>query len=386
MEVLVIGLGAMGSAAAQHIAERGCHVRGFDQYTPPHSHGSSHGLTRIYRQAYFEDHRYVPLLLRSFDLWKKLERDTGTNLLHLTGALVVGSRDGQLVQRSSASAGQFNLPYQLLDAAELKRRYPVFSVRPDTCALLEASAGYLRPEACVEQQLRQAVRAGAQLHTEEAVLGWQAGPGGAGVTVHTDKGMYSADRLVLTAGPWTPQVLASLGLPMRVTRQVLYWFEPKESIEHFREEHFPVYLIEEEGESRCIYGFPLTGPISEGVKVALHGSEEVCTPDSVCREIRPADERSIRDRLADTIPGLAGRLLRAETCLYTMTPDEHFFLGTHPHYPAVTIGAGFSGHGFKFAPVIGEVIADMVSSGGAASTLDLFSLERFESLAPAVPL
>ncbi len=382
MEVIVIGLGAMGSAAAQHLAERGYRVRGFDQYLPPHTHGSSHGLTRIFRQAYFEDHRYVPLLVRSFELWKKLERDTGTHLLHLPGALVIGPRDGQLVKRSAESAGQFNLPYQLLNATELKQRYPSFNVRPDTCALLEANAGYLLPEACVEQQLRQAARAGAQLHTNEAVLDWHAGQGGSGVSVRTATGTYTADHLVVTAGPWAPQLLAGLGLPMRVTRQVLYWFEPKESIEHFREERFPVYVIEEEGDCKPIYGFPLTGPVSEGVKVALHGSDEVCTPDSICRDIRASDEYSIRDRLAETLPGLAGRLLHAETCLYTMTPDEHFLLGAHPHHPAVTIAAGFSGHGFKFAPVIGEVIAEMVSKGSAALGLDLFSLDRFKSGPP----
>lgn len=170
---------------------------------------------------------------------------------------------------------------------------------------------------------------------------------------------------------------------MRVTRQVLYWFEPKESIEHFREEQFPVYVIEEEADRKPIYGFPLTGPISKGVKVALHGSDEVCTPDSICRDIRPADERSIRDRLAETLPGLAGRLLYAETCLYTITPDEHFLLGSHPHHPDVTIAAGFSGHGFKFTPVIGEVVTEMISKGSAALGLDLFSLNRFK---PAVPV
>ena len=379
MNVIVIGLGAMGSAAAQHLAERGCSVRGFDQFAPPHSHGSSHGLTRIFRQAYFEDHRYVPLLIRSFELWQKLQRDTGESLLHLPGALVLGPVDGQLVERSATSAVKFGLPHEILNAAELKRRYPVFNIKPDTHGLLEQNAGYLRLEACVEQQLRQAARSGAQLHTNEPVLDWHVGQHGSSITARTAFGTYSADRLVITAGPWAPQVLAGLGLPMRTTRQVLYWFSPKESIEHYREDRLPVYLIEAEGDRLLIYGFPLTGPDSEGVKVALHGSEDVCTPETICRDILPSDERSIRERLSDTLPGLAGRLLHAETCLYTMTPDENFLLGAHPHHPAVTIAAGFSGHGFKFAPVIGEIVADMVVEGSTSANVDLFSVRRFEA-------
>ena len=377
MNVIVIGLGAMGSAAAQHLAERGCRVVGFDQFAPPHSHGSSHGLTRIFRQAYFEDHRYVPLLMRSFELWEKLERDSGESLLHLPGALVIGPQDGQLVKRSAESALAFGLAHELLDAAELKRRYPVFTVDSDTIALLETNAGYLRPEACIEQQLRLAARAGAELHTNERVISWHADDHGSTVTVRTDSGTYIADHLAITAGPWAPQLLADHGLPLRVTRQVLCWFEPTESMDSFREDRFPVYLIEAEGGNPLIYGFPLTGPAQEGLKVALHGVEEVCTPDTVCRDIRPADESAIRKRLSHTLPSLAGRLLHAETCLYTMTPDENFMIGPHPQHPAVTVAAGFSGHGFKFAQVVGEILADIVLDQTPRSNLDLFSMERF---------
>ena len=379
MNVIVIGLGAMGSAAAQHLAERGCHVRGFDLFSPPHSHGSSHGLTRIFRQAYFEDHRYVPMLIRSFELWQKLEADSSQRLLQLPGALVLGPLDGQLVKRSVASAVQFDLAHELLSSHELKRRYPVFNIGPNIHALLERNAGYLLLEKCVQQQLRRATRSGAQLHTNEPVVDWHAEQNGSGVTVRTAKGKYAADHLVITAGPWAPQVLAPLNLPLRTTRQVVYWFSPRESIGHFREGRLPVYLVEGEGNELTLYGFPLTGPDSEGVKVALHGSDEVCTPDTICRDIRPADEQSIRERLARTLPALAGRMLRAETCLYTMTPDENFLLGTLPHNPAVTIAAGFSGHGFKFAPVVGEIIADLVLQESTAWNLDLFSLNRFRT-------
>lgn len=377
MDVIIVGLGAMGSAAAQQLAERGCRVLGFDQFAPPHGHGSSHGLTRIFRQAYFEDARYVPLLMRSFDLWQRLERDSGQRLLHLPGALVIGSADGQMVRRSAESAQAFGLSHEIFDAAELRRRYPVFAVNSDTVALLERDAGYVRPEACIEQQLRQAAKAGAELHTNELVIDWKAGERGSGVTVRTAKATYTADHLVLTAGPWSPRILAEPGLPLRVTRQVLCWLKPKQSLDDFREGRLPVYLIEADGDRPLLYGFPLTGADTEGVKVALHGVEEVCTPSSICREIRPGDERTIRERLANTLPGLAGEFLRGETCMYTMTPDENFVLGAHPHHNSVTVAAGFSGHGFKFAPVIGEIVADTVLQSAARWDVDLFSPNRF---------
>ncbi len=374
----------MGSAAAQHLSERGCHVRAFDQFSPPHNLGSSHGLTRIFRQAYFEDHRYVPLLMRAFELWKRLERDTGVRLLHLPGVLVLGPSDGELVKRSSESAAMFNLPHSILSASELRNRYPIFQIESNTCALLEREAGYLVPEACIAQQMRQAASAGAHIHTNETVTGWQADQHGSRVAVNTSKGTYEADHLVITAGPWASHLLADLALPLCVTRQVLCWFEPTNNIHLYREERLPVYLFEAQGDQRLLYGFPLTGADSEGVKVALHGSNDVCAPDSVIRDILPADERAVRERLSETIPTLAGRLVRAETCLYTMTPDENFLLGPHPWHSAVTIAAGFSGHGFKFAAVIGEIIADMVLKTGSAEGLELFSLNRF-GIAPSTP-
>ncbi|MDP9160595.1 MAG: N-methyl-L-tryptophan oxidase [Acidobacteriota bacterium] len=381
MNVIVIGLGAMGSAAAQQLAERGCHVRGFDLFAPPHTHGSSHGLTRIFRQAYFEDHRYVPLLIRSFDLWQKLEADSGERLLHLPGTLVIGPRNGQLVGKSAASAVQFALPHELLDAKELKRRYPVFDIKQNTHGLLERNAGYLLAEKCVEQQLRLAARSGAELHTTEPVLDWHAEKHGSSVSVRTAKETYSADHLVVTAGPWAPHVLAKLELPLHTTRQVVFWFSPTESLDHFREHRLPVYLFEAEADDELtLYGFPLTGSDAEGIKVALHGSKELCTPGTICRDIRPSDEQAIRKRIAKTIPSLTGRMLRAQTCLYTMTPDEHFLLGTLPDNPTVTIAAGFSGHGFKFAPVIGEIMADLVFRGSTEWALDLFSLTRFRKI------
>ena len=379
VDVIVLGLGAVGSATAMCLAERGLCVRGFDQYAPPHHLGSSHGLSRIYRQAYFEDTRYVPMLLRARELWQKLERDSQRALLHLTGALLLGRPGGELVERSAESARQFDLPYEILEPGETRRRYPMFAVADRSQALLEPNAGYLLPEDCITQQLRKSQKNGAQLHLNEPVVAWNAEPGHIGVKVSTPYGTYSADRLVITAGPWASQVLSELNLPLRVTRQVLYWFAPQWGLKDFRPGGCPVYMFEAEAGQPLLYGFPLTGPDSEGVKVALHGSNEVCVPGSIDRVIRPDDERFIRERLATTVPRLAGRLLHAETCLYTMTPDEHFIIDTHPQHAAVTVTAGLSGHGFKFAIVLGEVVADLALNGKSKFDLSLFSINRFAS-------
>jgi sarcosine oxidase len=376
--VIVVGLGAMGSATALHLARRGHRVLGFDQFTPPHAHGSSHGQTRIIRKSYWEDPRYVPLLLRAYELWRRLEADSGQSLLYITGGLMIGRADGDLVAGSRASAEQFDLQHEVLSAAQMRRLYPAFRMDDDWLALWEREAGYLDPEACVEQQLQQAALAGAELHFDEPVMEWNALQGG-GVSVRTARATYNGDHLVITAGPWAPQILRELNLPLRVTRQVVYWLEPTGSIELFRWERMPIYIREMEKGQRLLYGFPLTGPDTEGVKVGLHGSDDFCTPDTVDRAIGASEERIIRERVADALPLLGGRLLHAETCLYTMTPDENFVIDTHPEFPQVTLAAGFSGHGFKFASVLGEVLADLAMGSKPAYDLELFSLRRFDA-------
>jgi sarcosine oxidase len=375
--VIVIGLGAMGSATAMHLASRGHRVLGFDQFTPPHSHGSSHGQTRIIRQSYWEDPRYVPLLLRAYDLWRRLEVDSGRSLLHITGGLMIGRATGDLVARSKASAERFMLPHEVLSATQIRSLYPAFRIDDDWVALWERDAGYLYPEACIEQQLLRSTLARAELHFDEPAMEWNALPGG-GVLVRTTRERYSADHLVIAAGPWAPQVLRELNLPLRITRQVVHWFEPIGSMDFFRQDRMPIYIREMEEDQPLLYGFPLTGPDSEGVKVGLHGSNDFCSPETVNRAIDPAEERIIRERVAEALPLLAGQLLHAETCLYTMTPDEHFVIDKHPQFSQVTLAAGFSGHGFKFASVLGEVLADLATDCKPAFDLELFSIRRFD--------
>jgi sarcosine oxidase len=376
--IIVIGLGAMGSSTALHLAARGHRVFGFDQFTPPHSYGSSHGQTRIIRQSYWEDSRYIPLLLRAYELWRRLEIDTGQSLLHIIGGLMIGRAGGDLVFRSTASAERFGLPHEVLSASQIRRLYPAFRIEDDWVALWERDAGYVHPEACVALQLQQSALAGAELHFNEPVTEWNASPGG--VLVRTARQTYAADHLVITAGPWAPKILRELNLPLSVTRQVVFRFEPIGGIELFRPERMPIYIREMEKGAPLLYGFPLTGPDSEGVKVGLHGSNEFCTPDTVDREIGSEDERVIRERLAEALPLLAGRMLHAETCLYTMTPDEHFVIDKHPEFSQVTLATGFSGHGFKFASVLGEVLAELSMDSKPAYDLELFSLRRFQSL------
>ena len=374
-DVIVLGLGAMGSAIAGALAEQGRRVIAFDAFTPPHTQGSSHGHSRIYRQAYWEDPRYVHLLLRARELWEKLERESGHELLRMTGGLMLGPQSGRLVHRSAESARQFGLPHEILSAGDLRSRWPIFQIGDDTIGLLEQNAGYLDPEPCIRQQIAQATRVGAELHCDEPVLDFRTAAGS--VTVRTARATYSAGHLVVAAGPWAPQLLADLTLPLRVIRQVVFWFEPIVPLDAFYPERLPVYLFETAPDELILYGFPLTGPDGEGVKIGIHDIDEGCTPETVERAIRPSDEALIRRRLAASLPALNGRLVHAETCLYTMTPDEHFILGAHPHDAAITLALGFSGHGFKFAPVVGEAIAELVVHGHTRHDLGMFSPDRF---------
>src|ERR1700744_3746376 len=290
---------------------------------------------------------------------------------------MIGRPTVDLVARSTVSAERFILPHEVLSAAQIRSLYPAFRIDDYWLAFWERDAGYLYPEACIEQQLLRSALAVAELHFDEPAMEWNARPAG-GVVVRTTRERYSADHLVIAAGPWAPQILRELNLPLRVTRQVAHWFEPIGSIDFFRQDRMPIYIREMEEGQPLLYGFPLTGPASEGVKVGLHGSDDYCSPDTVNRAIDPAEERIIRERVADALPLLAGRLLHAETCLYTMTPDEHFVVDKHPQFSQVTMAAGLSGHGFKFANVLGEVLADLATDCKPDFDLELCSIRRFD--------
>jgi len=373
-DVIVAGLGGMGSAAAYHLAARGERVLGLERYTPAHDKGSSHGQSRIIRQAYFEDPAYVPLLLRAYELWERLERETGEDLMTLTGGLMIGSPDSPTFEGSKASADEHGLPYEIFDAPELKRRYPMFEPPEDTVALFEEKAGFVRPEAAVKAHLSRAEALGADLRFGEEIVSWE--PTSSGVRVETASGTYEAERLVVTAGAWAPNLLANLGLPLEVTRQILFWFDPKGGAGPFFPERFPIFIWEPE-DGNTFYAIPAHDGPQGGVKVAFFRADgRPADPETIDRTVHDDEVEFIRSYLARYVPALDGELLYARICMYTNTPDEHFVISTYPKYPQVAIAAGFSGHGFKFCGVVGEILADLVTQGETSHPIGLFSPVR----------
>lgn len=379
-DVIVVGLGGMGSAAACHLAARGARVLGLEKFGPVHNRGSSHGGSRITRQSYFEDPAYVPLLLRAYELYAALERDTGRDIATLCGGVMVGPPGSRTVAGSLRSARQWDLPHEMLDAKEIRRRFPTLTPADDEVALYEARAGLLRPENTVAAHLQLASRHEADLHFEEPMLRWE--PYRDGVRVHTAENTYTAGQLVICPGAWAPQLLTDLGVPFTIERQVMYWFQPDGGTAPFRPENHPVYIWEDSGGVQ-IYGFPSIDGPELGAKVAFFRRGVPCTPETIERTVGDAEVAAMADQLSRCLPSLPGRFLKAATCMYSNTPDEHFVIARHPGHPeSVTVACGFSGHGFKFVPVVGEILADLALTGSTAHPIELFDPRRL-SAAPA---
>src|SRR5262245_6256206 len=368
-DVGIVGLGAMGSAAAYHFARRGARVIGFDRFAPPHGLGSSHGESRIIREAYFEDPRYVPLVQQAYRMWRELEQRTGQSLLRETGGLMIGPADGVLVRGARESADTHGLPYRMLDAREMRSRFPSLAPRADMVGVWEPRAGVLFPERCVGALLEQARAAGAELRMDEPVSGWEAEENG--FTIETPRGHERARRLVLAANAWLDRLLPGVTLPLEVARQPLFWFEPAAHGERLAE--LPIHLWEPEPD-RFFYGFPA---IDGQIKVATHGRGAITDPDTVDRVVRDDEIADIRARLAAFLPDANGRFARAAVCLYANTPDGHFVIDRHPHHRDVLVISACSGHGFKFAPAIGALAADLLLEGATDFDLEPFRLARF---------
>lgn len=378
-DVVVIGLGGMGSAAAHHLSARGARVLGLERFGPVHRRGSSHGGSRITRQSYFEDPAYVPLLLRSYELYEELERATGREIAVLTGGVMVGRPGSRTVSGALRSAREWDLPHEMLDAREIRRRFPTLAPEDDEVALYERRAGLLRPENTVAAHLQLAARQGAELHFDEPVTRWE--PYRDGVRVHTGQDTYTADRLVVCPGAWAPDVLADLGVPLTVERQVMYWFRPKGGTGPFRPGRHPVYIWEG-ADGVQVYGFPAVDGPDGGAKVAFFRKGTATTPEAVDRTVHPDEIEAMADRVAGCVPDLPGSFLKAVTCMYTTTPDEHFVVAPHPAHPgSVTVACGFSGHGFKFVPVMGEILADLALTGTTAHPIGLFDPARLRGAA-----
>jgi sarcosine oxidase len=382
-DVIVAGVGAMGSAACLHLVRRGKRVLGLERFDVPNAMGSSHGVTRIIRLAYAEGASYVPLLLRAYELWRELEAEAGERLLWTTGYVDVGS---VLVDLSLESCRLYDLPHDLVDGRELGRRHPAFQVPPDVPALLQPDGGFLLSERCIVALVVQAQALGAEVHAREPVRRWKPLDGG-GVRVETGRGAYTAERLVVTAGAWASPV-ARLDSELCVAeRQALAWFQPLRP-ELFALERFPTFgLAVEEG---IYYGFPVIGV--PGFKVGrLHHRDERVDPDRFDREPNAADEALLRGFAERYFPQGAGPTMALATCLFENSPDEHFVIDTHPQCEDVIVAAGFSGHGFKFASVVGEILADLALEGSTAYGIGFLRLGRFAGgevarARPLVPL
>jgi sarcosine oxidase len=374
-DVIVVGLGAMGSSTAYHLAKRGAKVLGLEAFTPAHEKGSSHGESRIIRQAYFEDPAYVPLVLRAYELWDQLEAESSEDLLNITGGVAIGPLQGGLITGCLKSAERYGLEHDLFDANEMKRRFPQFALAEDEVAFYEQKAGYLRPEECIKQHLRLASKRGADLRFEEPVLSWTASESGDGVSIVTEKEIYQAKSLVISVGPWTNEFVTSLPVSLTVSRRVMFWFNPTTDHSAFDERVFPIFIWEPE-QGPLFYGFPRTN-VAGDPKVAIHSGDEDCTPSTIDRSIHSRDIAAIRSALKLRIPALNGKVSHAATCMYTMTPDKHFIIDAHPRHPQVSIAAGFSGHGFKFSSVVGEILSDLAMTKNTSRDIALFSGSRF---------
>jgi sarcosine oxidase len=373
-DVIIVGLGGMGSAAAAELAARGLRVLGIERFGPAHDRGSSHGESRVIRQAYFESPAYVPLLLRGYELWRELEVATGEDLLTETGGLMIGPEGSRTVAGSLLSARTWDLPYELLDGPEMARRFPTLTPGQDDIGLYEQHAGFVRPEATVAAHIGLARSRGAELHFDETVTGWESRAGG--VVVTTPLRTYRAARLVLSAGAWAPELLDGFGIPLRVERNVLFWLRPKIAVEQFAPSRQPIYVWEDAAGEQ-VYGFPALGTAADGVKAAFFRRGTPTVADKLTREVAAEEAVPLLDFLAGRIPALGPEVLRAVPCMYTTTPDEHFVLGYPRGEERVVVCSPCSGHGFKFVPVIGELVADLVTSGSVRFDISLFDPDRF---------
>ena len=370
-DTIVIGVGGMGSATCYQLAKQGVNVLGLEQFDIPHTLGSSHGSTRIIRLAYYEDPSYVPLLRRAYQLWEEIEQLSGIQVFHKTGSIDVSAADSIVFKGSLRSCIQHNIPHQVLSGKELNHRFPGYNVPDDFQAVYQPDGGFLLPDRATVAFVQEAQRLGAIIQAREKVIAWEATANGVKVT--TNKGSYEAASLVFTSGAWNREllpVLENLAVP---ERQVLAWLQPKEPA-LFTPDRFPVFNIQL-GEERY-YGFPVYS--IPGFKFGkYHHLAEKGTPESFDRNPNAEDERVLRAFADKIFPKGNGPTMGLQSCMFTNSPDEHFIIDTHPEFPQVSIAAGFSGHGYKFASVIGEIMADLAINRQTKLPIGLFKLSRF---------
>jgi sarcosine oxidase len=360
----------MGSASAWQLAQRGRRVIGFDRFHPPHQLGSSVGKTRIIREAYWESPFYVPIVRRAYELWDELEKKSGKHLLTRTGGLVLGDPDGPLVSGAVKSAQAHDVPYEELNSAEVRKRYPAFKPRDGLTGIVEPRAGVLVPEDSIGAMLAQAASHGAELHYDEPVDSWA--PDGEGFVLQTAKGSYRASQVVLSAGAWMATGLPGIRLPLSVARQLLFWVEPAGGRALFAADRFPIWLWDTD-DGRAFYGFPDFG---DGPKIARHHGGPDTTAETVRREVQPDEFNEVKEFMTWAMPDHLGPVIDYGVCMYTNTPDEHFLIDWHPDRKGALIVSPCSGHGFKFSPAIGEAVADLIDGKKPRVALDPFKFRN----------
>lgn len=373
IDTIVIGVGGMGSATCHELARRGQRVLGLDRFPLVHDRGSSHGESRIIRKAYFEHPDYVPLLHRAYDLWFELEKATKRTLFHPTGLLLSGPAAGETIQGARHAAALHDLELQNLSLTEARRRFPGFDFPSDHDIAFEPGAGTLFVDACVQAHVDEAIRLGASLHGNEPVVDWNTD--GKTVHVRTATAKYSASHLVVTAGAWANDLLSSAGLDLQVLRKFVGWF-PIRSQNYLATSGFPDFYFELPGSA--FYGFPSFDGTT--LKVAEHSrGEPVLDPANVDRECHPSDLERLVPFVKSFLPGVGLDLVRHSVCMYTMSHDHHFVIDVDPRWKNVIFAAGFSGHGFKFCPVVGEALADLVQHGSTQLPIGFLSRSRGNS-------
>jgi sarcosine oxidase len=377
-DAAVVGLGAMGAATLATLARRGARAIGLEQFARGHQLGASSGRSRMIRKAYFEDPAYVPLVLRAYDAWRELEDRTGRTFLHITGVLLIGSEQSEVLRGARRSAQEHRLAFDELHARDVARRFPMFRLDPGEVALYEPDGGFLEPELAVQSMLDVAESNGAEMRFNAPVRAWAALAGG-GIRVSFEDGStLDTARLALCAGPWIASLDdAEFRVPVVVERNVQHWFDARDP--EFALGRCPSFLADRPGAPGPIYGFPNHGA---GLKAAFHGAGALTTPETLDREVHESDVEPVRRALEGLLPGAAGPYLGGKVCMYALTPDRHFLIDAHPGHPGVAVAGGFSGHGFKFAPVVGEVVADLLMDGHSTYDTALFTAGRFLAGAP----
>jgi sarcosine oxidase len=376
-DAIVIGVGSMGSAACWFLAKRGQKVLGLEQFNTPHENGSHAGQSRIIRKAYFEHPDYVPLLERAYNNWRAFELESGSSLYHRTGIVYLGKNENENISGIRNSARLYDVPLENLSHEECKKRFPSFNVPGDFDVIFEPDAGFVTPERTIESYVGESRKNGAVIKTNTPVLNWRQDING--IRVITEAQEYTCEKLVVTAGAWTSGLIPELKSQLQVTRQVLAWVTPPDS-GPFTLESFPCWFIEDPSVG-TFYGFPILpqskfgGP--SGLKLAHHHPGMTCSPEDIHGDVPMPEKEKLQDFLRTYLPSAGDHITHVKNCLYTYSPDSDFIIDHLPGYAnRVVVASGFSGHGFKFVPVVGEILADLAMKGRTDLPIDFLRLKR----------